>query len=94
MSSPPSPVGYLVITVSRDRVPYVVPSHREGFEFYFTSWIDAMTCAAIVAEKDRAPVCLIRAGAQEKCAQNGILRVFELSDGSGIFVQAVFAPAR
>jgi hypothetical protein len=85
-------VGYLVLVLSR------VLSTSDttlifGKKILFPTWIDSVAHASSLAGRDLAPISLLRSGSQDDCARWQNVKIYELADGSAIYVQAVFAPS-
>lgn len=84
-------VGYLVLSVPRGSLS---DTHLVfGKKVLFPTWIEAVAHASSLAGCDPAPISLLRAGSQGDCARWQNVKIYELSDGAAIYIQAVFAPA-
>ena len=84
-------VGYLVLSVPRGSISDAQLIF--GKKVLFPTWSDAVSHAIILAGCDSSPICLLREKSQEDCRRWQNVKIYELSDGMAIYVQAVFAPA-
>ena len=75
-------VGYLVL---------VVPCISDT-QVVFPTWKETIARASSLAESDSMPISLLRANSQEDCVRGRNIKIYELSDGTAIYAQAVFAP--
>lgn len=84
-------VGYLVMVVPRGG--FTDNNNIFARKVLFPTWTEAVAQCVSLAERDTAPICLIRANSQGDCARWQNVKLYELSDGTAVFIQAVFAPA-
>jgi hypothetical protein len=84
-------VGYLVLIVPQGE--FSSPATIFSKKVLFPTWEAAVNRAAAAAAVDSSPICLLRATAKEDCARWQNIKLYELSDGTIIYIQAVFAPA-
>jgi hypothetical protein len=84
-------VGYLVMVMPRDG--FTDPSHVFTKKVLFPTWTEAVAHCTSIARPDIAAICLIRASSQGDCARWQNVKIYELTDGAAVYVQAVFAPA-
>lgn len=86
-------VGYLVLAVpcplSTSDMQLIF-----GKKVLFPTWIEAVAHASSLVGRDSAPISLLRAGSQSDCARWQNVKIYELADGTAVYVQAVFALTR
>lgn len=83
-------VGYLVMVVPRGG--FTDSSLLFTKKVLFPTWTEAIAHGASIAGREVAAICLIRASSQGDCACWQNVKIYELTDGAAVYVQAVFAP--
>ena len=78
--------GYLVLVVPRGETHLAVFSKKT----LYVTWDSAVARAGELATLDSSPVCLLRSSTKTDCARWQNVKVYELSDGAAVYIQAVF----
>lgn len=85
-------IGYLVLAVPRS----LSTEHTQlifGKKVLFSTWTEAVAHASLLACSDPTRISLLREKAQDDCVRWQNVKIYELTDGTAIYIQAVFAPS-